>query len=112
MLRPLFLITAITCVFLLSGCGHFGRERESIVIQGEVNRPGIYYIDKKLAYIVVVLGARGYTANADPSKVIIERDSKSFVLDMSTPKDKPGPFLAEQFRIQDGDIITVPKKKE
>ena len=112
MLRPLFLLTAIISVFLSSGCGHFGKERESIIVQGEVNRPGVYYIEKKLAFIVVVLGARGYTSQADPTKVIIERDSKSFVLDMSTPKDKPGPFLAVQFKIQDGDVITVPKKSE
>lgn len=107
----MFLITSITFSLLVSGCGHLSEDKEAITIQGEVRRPGVYFIKNKLAYIVVVMGARGYTPNADNSKVIIDRGSKSFMLDMSTPKEKPGPFLAEQFKIQGGDVITVPKKQ-
>ena len=112
MLRSLIFFTGLSLIFCLSGCAHVPSEKQSIWVQGEVRRPGKYYIDKKLAYIVVIMGARGYTMNADPTKVIIDRKSKSFMLDLSTSKKRPGPHLAETFLIQPGDRITVPKKKQ
>ena len=112
MLRSFIFLTGISLILCLSSCRHTPPPKKTIFIQGEVRRPGKYFIDKKLAYLVVIMGARGYTRNADPTKVIIDRKSKSFILDLSTSKDKPGPHLAETFLIQDGDRITIPKKRQ
>lgn len=105
-LKFLLLITIIVCVV---GCKST-KPRETVTIVGEVNRPGVYFIKKPTPFMILLLGARGYTENADATKVIIERKSKSIILDLSIPANKPAPHLAETFTIYPFDVITVSKK--
>jgi protein involved in polysaccharide export with SLBB domain len=112
MFKSGLLLTAAALMLIFSGCGHLTPKKQKIRIQGEVRRPGVYLIQDNIVYIVAIMGARGYTFDADPSKVIIDRKSKSVILDMSTPKGKPGVHLAEKFLVRGGDVITIPKKKK
>lgn len=105
-------------LFLISICLILGfcscsstKNRQYVTFQGEVNRPGDYFINNKIPYILVLLEARGYTDQADSSKVIVERKGKSVILDLSIPVNREAPHLAEKFIIYPFDKITVPKKK-
>ena len=111
MSRSGLLLTAIALSLMFSGCAHKQAEKQYVTIMGEVNRPGDYFIKKRVPYILVLLEARGYTEFADSTQVIVERNSKSVILDLSIPKSKQPPHLAETFMIYPYDIITVPKKK-
>ena len=82
----------------------------TLLYKGEVNRPGDYFINNNIPYILVLLEARGYTDNADASKVIVERKNKSVILDLSIPVTKRAPHLAEKFILHPYDIVTVPSK--
>jgi len=104
-----FLVLIIIIVGVV-GCKST-KPRETVTIIGEVNRPGIYFIKKPTPFMILLLGARGYTENADATKVIIERNSKSIILDLSIPVSKPPPHLAETFTVYPFDVITVSKKE-
>ncbi len=98
-------------VFLLGGCVSGSMEREYVTIQGAVSRPGRYFVNKHVPYIILLFEARGYAPDADSENVIVERQGKSVILDLSIPENRPPPHLAEQFRVHPYDLITVPSKK-
>ena len=104
------LFISICIVLCLSACSTGNTPRKYVTIQGEVNRPGDYFINNNIPYILVLLEARGYTDNADASKVIVERKNKSVILDLSIPVTKRAPHLAEKFILHPYDIVTVPSK--
>ena len=105
------LIIILTAAFI-SSCTTTENNQKYVILLGAVNRPGTYLITKKVPFILLLLQARGYAENADPTKVVIERDSKSAVLDLSIYKNKPAPHLAETFLIHPYDRIFVPEKKK
>jgi protein involved in polysaccharide export with SLBB domain len=112
MLKSGLLLIAIALLMLLSGCAHKEDERKYITIMGAVNRPGDYFVNSKVPYILILLEARGYTEFADSTQVIVERNSKSVILDLSIPESQQPPHLAEKFMVYPYDVITVPKKKQ
>lgn len=112
MLRSIYLFIVASSVLLLFGCAHREPERKYITIMGAVNRPGVYFIKHKVPYILILMQARGYTDFADPTRVIVERNSKSVILDLNISKSTPSPHLAEKFMIYPYDVIVVPVKRK
>lgn len=109
-MRYLKTLILVTILMGIAGC-QSAKPRDTVTIIGEVNRPGVYFIKKPTPFMILLFGARGYTENADSTKIIIERKSKSVILDLSIPANKPAPHLAETFMIYPFDKITVSKKK-
>lgn len=110
MARSKLMIIAVSIILCLTACRSGKEARKHVIFQGEVNRPGEYLINNNIPYILVLLEARGYTPNADATQVILERNGKSVILDLSIPADKMAPHLAEKFILHPYDRITVPSK--
>jgi len=103
---------AIFTVIFLSGCGMFTNDKpKMILIQGAVNRPGEYMVKKPVKYILLLFKAYGYREDANPKNTIVERNGKSFIINLGIPVNEPPPHLAEKFTVYPGDIITIPRKK-
>lgn len=117
MMRSVLFFITVSLMLCVTSCSTGRGSSQVIIMQGEVNRPGEYQLTgeyktkKEIPYILVLLGARGYTDNADASKVIVERNGKSVILDLSIPVTKEAPHLAEKFILHANDIVTVPKIK-
>ena len=111
MLRSGLLLIAVSFMLCLTACSTGASGSNYITFQGEVNRPGDYKIKKKIPYILALLAARGYTDQADATHVIVERNNKSVILDLSISEQKEAPHLAEKFILHPYDIVTVPKRK-
>lgn len=111
MSRTILFAISFTLIFCLTACSTGKEARKHITIQGEVNRPGVYLINNNIPYILILLNAHGYTDNADSNNVIIERNGKSAILDLSIPVDRQAPHLAEKFILHPNDTVTVPRKK-
>jgi protein involved in polysaccharide export with SLBB domain len=112
-----YIVPAILCAavsaLLISGCSLLSEPApKMILLQGEVNRPGEYIVKKPIKFILLLFKAYGYTENADPKNAVIERNGKSFIINLGIPANEPPPHLAETFTVYPGDIITIPAKKK
>ena len=106
------IICALIASLFISGCSIFSQPApKMILLQGEVNRPGEYIIKKPIKFILLLFKAYGYNENADPKNAIVERNGKSFIINLGIPANEPPPHLAETFTVYPGDIITIPTKK-
>lgn len=84
------------------------RSDRSVLVLGEVREPGYYVFAKGQSLMDVIGRAGGFTANAEPAKVVLTRDSGEGVLtetvnlDLQLGAEGNRPLLG-------GEIITVPQ---
>ena len=95
---------------ILTSCSIFSSKPQIITIQGAVNRPGDYIVNKPVKFILLLFKAYGYAGNADPKNAVVKRDNKSFYINLDIPANEPPPHLAETFTVYPGDTIFIPFK--
>lgn len=94
-----------------TGCSIFQGKPKIITIQGAINRPGDYIVNKPVKFILLLFKAYGYNGNADPKHAVVNRNNKSFYINLDIPANEPPPHLAETFTVYPGDTIFIPFKQ-
>jgi len=85
---------------------------QKVIVLGEVNWPGVYYVTGKKTVLEAVALANGFTYHAVPSSVILIRgklqnpEGKRINLSKAITKND----FSENIMLQEEDIIYVPKK--
>ena len=105
-----FCFLAIT-LSILTSCSIISNKSKIITIQGAVNRPGDYIVNKPVKFILLLFKAYGYNGNADPKHAVVNRNNKSFYINLDIPANEPPPHLAENFTVYPGDRIFIPFKQ-
>ena len=83
------------------------RSDRSVLVLGEIRQPGYYVFTKGQSIMDLIGRAGGFTANAEPAKVVVTRDTEEGVVTETLNLDlRTGTDYSRL--LQGGEIITVP----
>lgn len=82
------------------------RANRKVLILGEVNRPGAYFIDEGDTLLDLIGLAQGLTEDADPSQLLLSREDRTTQVAVDLAMQDPS---QDNPRLVGGDVVFVPR---